>query len=65
MLLTKFDPFREFSNLQRAFVNLPKASEDMSISAFIPKVNTREKEDAYYIDIDLPGIKRGDRHRCP
>ena len=58
MLLTKFDPFKEFSNLQRAFVNLPKASEDMSISAFIPKVNTREKEDAYYIDIDLPGIKK-------
>lgn len=60
MLLTRFEPFREFANLQRAFESLPKVSEETSINAFIPKVNTREKEDAYYIDVDLPGIKKED-----
>lgn len=61
MLLTKFDPFREFANMQKMFeaFNAPVASES-SLGAFTPKVNTREGEFAYHIDVDLPGVKKDD-----
>ena len=61
MLLTKFDPFKELANFQRVFNNMPLSVEsDTGISAFVPKVNTREDDKAYYIDLDLPGIKKDD-----
>jgi len=60
MFLTKFEPFRELANMQKAFNDLKVANEETSISAFVPKVNTREQEFAYHIDIDLPGIKKED-----
>ena len=61
MLLTKFDPLREFTNMQKMFeaFNAPVASES-SLGAFTPKVNTREGEFAYHIDVDLPGVKKDD-----
>ncbi|WP_410170269.1 Hsp20/alpha crystallin family protein [Aliarcobacter butzleri] len=39
--------------------NAPVASES-SLGAFTPKVNTREGEFAYHIDVDLPGVKKDD-----
>jgi HSP20 family protein len=61
MLLAKFDPFRELTNMQKMFeaFNAPVASES-SLGAFTPKVNTREGEFAYHIDVDLPGVKKDD-----
>ena len=61
MLVTKFDPFKEFANMQRIFSNYPaQKSEETSISTFTPAVNTREGEFTYHIDIDLPGVKKED-----
>lgn len=60
MLVSRFDPFREFANLSRAFSEVQKNDSDMSINAFVPRVNTREVDDAYFIDVDLPGIKKED-----
>jgi HSP20 family protein len=62
MFLAKFDPFKEFETMQNAFYNFPKAkaAHDESITAFMPKVNTREDDKAYYLDIDLPGVKKED-----
>lgn len=64
MLITRFDPFREFANMQRVFNNNYYAdksnNEASSISAFAPAVNTREGEFAYHIDVDLPGVKKED-----
>lgn len=63
MLITKFDPFKEFANIQKNFNNyyLGKTSnENTSISAFTPLVNTREGEFAYHIDVDLPGVDKKD-----
>jgi len=64
MLITRFDPFREFANLQermeyfnRLFNNI-ESSDDSKRVDFIPSVNTREADDAYYIEVDLPGVKK-------
>ena len=60
MFLTRIDPFKEFSNMQRYFDTYPAQSKSSSISAFSPKVNTREGEFAYHVDVDLPGVKKED-----
>ena len=62
MLVTRFDPFKEFENMRRSFFNFPMYNDDKdtSINAFIPKVNTREGEFAYHIELDLPGLKKED-----
>lgn len=63
MLITRFDPFKEFANMQKAFNNYyvdKTTNENTSISAFSPLVNTREGEFAYHIDVDLPGVKKED-----
>ena len=61
MLLTKFDPMREFKDLEERLssaLNLPDASSEFS--SFKPSVNTREGEYAYHIEVDLPGVKKDD-----
>jgi len=58
MLLTKFDPFKQFKDLERNFYNYPSNNE--SVNGFVPIVNTREGESAYHIDVDLPGVKKED-----
>jgi len=62
MLVTRFDPFKEFEVVKRALMNFPVYNDekDSSISAFVPKVNTREGEYAYHIEVDLPGLKKDD-----
>ncbi|MGM0533768.1 MAG: Hsp20/alpha crystallin family protein [Campylobacterota bacterium] len=62
MLVPRFDPFSELDRMQKMFYNYPEKGEknDTSISAFTPVVNTREDEKAYYIDVDLPGVKKED-----
>jgi len=62
MLITKFDPFKEFEAMRKAFMNLPAYNDekDSSIGAFIPKVNSREEDNAYYVEVDLPGMKKED-----
>ena len=64
MMITRFDPFKEFANLQERMeyfnrvLNGNSESEARSKIDFIPTVNTREADDAYYIEIDLPGVKK-------
>lgn len=60
MLITRFDPFKEFENMQKVFGNYYPANtnQDTTISSFAPSVNTREGEFAYHIDVDLPGVKK-------
>lgn len=62
MLLTRFDPFRDFVQMQKVFNDYNKTinTQDATISAFAPQVNTREGEYAYHIDVDLPGVKKED-----
>lgn len=61
MLLTKFDPMREFRELEDRLgsaLKLPDISSEFS--SFKPSVNTREGEYAYHIEVDLPGVKKDD-----
>ncbi len=62
MLVTRFDPFREIRELEnKIFQNYaPAVQTDKGINAFTPSVNTREDEKAYYIEVDLPGVKKED-----
>ena len=60
MLLTRFNPTKEMDNFYRIIDNYPTIEENRAISRFVPKVNTREGEFAYHIDIDLPGMKKED-----
>lgn len=58
MLLTRFDPFRDFENrFLRTYTN---HDEDKGIVGFTPNVNVREGEFAYHVDLDLPGVKKED-----
>lgn len=61
MLITRFDPFKDFQNMQKVFNYYPaQMNEESSISTFSPLVNTRESKNAYHIDVDLPGVKKKD-----
>ena len=60
MLFTRFNPTKEMDNFYRIIDNYPTIEENRAISRFVPKVNTREGEFAYHIDIDLPGMKKED-----
>jgi HSP20 family protein len=58
MLITKFDPFRQLKEIERNLYNYHNNNE--SVSGFVPVVNTREGENSYHIDVDLPGVNKDD-----
>ena len=53
----RFDIFNELLN---TFNEAQTADEPREIMDFVPAVNTREASDAYYIEVDLPGVKKED-----
>ncbi len=65
-MMTPFDPMRDFQNLQRSMEMMQRlfGAVEKEVKApavdFIPAVNTREADDAYYIEVDLPGVKKED-----
>ncbi len=59
MALVRFDPFKELRDFENRFLSRFNEQES-NITAFTPKVNTREGEFAYHIDVDLPGVKKED-----
>ncbi len=60
MLITRYDPFKEFRNLENRILKNYSSQDESSLGAFSPKVNTREGEFAYHVDVDLPGVKKED-----
>jgi len=59
MFLTKFDPFKQLSEIEKSLYNSQVAGSE-GVTAFVPVVNTREGEFAYHVDVDLPGVKKED-----
>ncbi len=65
MIPMVIDPFKELRDIEKRissmleFENkLPQASKAETI--WMPAVNEKEDEKAYYLEIDLPGIKKED-----
>ncbi len=61
----RFDPFKEFREMSKAleqFTNIANqvTKSEGNIASFTPTVNTREDDKAYYIEADLPGVKKED-----
>ena len=56
-----YNPFAELEELREQFSKLLNVQESKPNDiAFIPTVNTREADDAYYIEVDLPGVAKDD-----
>jgi HSP20 family protein len=58
MLVTRFDPFRNFED--RFLKTFRDFDTDKGITSYTPSVNVREGEFAYHVDVDLPGVKKED-----
>jgi len=62
-LINRYDPFRDFRDLEKRFFSLANSAEERNnISSFAPTVNTREDDKAYYVEVDLPGVNKDDIH---
>jgi len=51
---------RGFDLVNALLNSIESAEEELPLNDFVPAVNTRESDDAYYIELDLPGIKKED-----
>ena len=65
MLVRRYEPFNDIRrsfDLVNQIINSVERKSDASgaLVDFIPKVNTREGENAYHIEVELPGIKKED-----
>jgi HSP20 family protein len=66
MLVTRFNPVREMNEFRRSFDQLNSLLADADSStknaftSFTPAVNTREGDEAYHVEVDLPGVKKED-----
>ena len=68
MFLTKYNPLKELSELERKIesrfpslsTSFPSVSFESDLMGFSPVVNTREGEFAYHVEADLPGVEKED-----
>ncbi|MBD3824701.1 MAG: Hsp20/alpha crystallin family protein [Epsilonproteobacteria bacterium] len=60
MYITPYNPFKELRDLESRLFGSRSVKPTESVATFTPKVNTREGEFAYHIDVDLPGVKKED-----
>jgi HSP20 family protein len=66
MLATRYNPYNDldikkgFEVLNTILNTIDGNKDESPIASFTPRVNTREADDAYYIELDLPGIKKDD-----
>ncbi len=58
-IVRSYNPFTELEAIREQFNRvLNNANDDKKDLSFIPIVNTREADSAYYIEVELPGIKK-------
>ena len=57
-----YNPFAELEELREQFNRVFNQVQEKNEKelAFTPVVNTREADDAYYIEVELPGVKKED-----
>jgi HSP20 family protein len=54
-MLTRWDPFRGFTSIEEEFDRL--VGQAFSKNAWVPALDIREKEDAFLVTVDLPGLE--------
>jgi len=56
---TVFDPFRELQDIERRLGAVLSANKPVQkVETFTPAVNEKVDEKGYYLEIDLPGVKK-------
>ena len=67
MLVKRYEPFndiRKSFDLVNAIMNTigeqTATQQQENVVDFRPKVNTRETDEAYHIEVELPGVKKSD-----
>ncbi|GAB6045658.1 Hsp20/alpha crystallin family protein [Caminibacter profundus] len=56
-----FDPFRELQDIERRIGAVLQANRPVQkVETFTPAINERVDEKGYYLEIDLPGVKKED-----
>ncbi len=67
MYVTRYNPARDFQEFRKGFESMHSLLDSfiqnrpvVNLMDFEPAVNSREAEDAYHIELDLPGMKKGD-----
>jgi len=69
MYARRYNPISEIDQMRKSFETFNSfldsyaggvAREGVSKFDFIPAINTREENDAYYIEVDLPGVDKKD-----
>jgi len=63
--LERWNPFEEFDRLHRQLLSWldtwsPLPWPDMTTTAFTPVADVEETDDAYLVELEVPGIKRDD-----
>ncbi|WP_200762793.1 Hsp20/alpha crystallin family protein [Nitrosophilus alvini] len=66
-MLPIIDPFKELRDIERriaSMLELEKGTVPSTSGATVwaPAVNEKEDEKAYYVEVDLPGVKKEDIH---
>ncbi|BCD60927.1 MULTISPECIES: Hsp20/alpha crystallin family protein [unclassified Nitratiruptor] len=65
MVPVMFDPFKELREIEKRISTMLDLEKNMvpstqSETIWMPAVNEREDEKAYYVEVDLPGVKKED-----
>ncbi len=68
MVPMMIDPFRELRDIEKKIASMlelekniiPAAAQAPKEAIWMPAVNEKEDEKAYYIEVDLPGVKKED-----
>ena len=65
MITVVIDPFKELRDIERKISSMLEFENKMVPSAkaeniWMPAVNEKEDEKAYYVEVDLPGVKKED-----
>ncbi len=62
-IVRAYNPFAELEAIREQFNRVLSQVAESEVNrdiAFVPVVNTREGDDAYYIEVELPGVKKED-----